>query len=104
MTDLTDSQEILSPKTKKIRIPKPVYKYPIVVIIWDDAETAGGWEEVPEEMKPALATSMGFLVKESDDHILIASSYDDKHTNGRLQIPKGMIKDMRYLDNGYKKS
>lgn len=95
MTDLINSPENSS--TKKIRKTKTLYKYPVVVIIWDDAETAGGWEEIPEEIKPAIATSMGFLIKESDDHVLIASSYDERHVNGRLQIPRGMIKQITYL-------
>lgn len=73
------------------------YKYPLVEIFWDDAEAGIGWEEAPKDIKPAIAITVGFLVTETKDHVMIASSYDDKNTNGRLQIPKGMIKNMKEL-------
>lgn len=68
-----------------------------MVIIWDDAYTDGGWEEIPEQLNSSIATSVGFLVKETDHHILIASSCDGTHINGRLQIPKGMIKTLKII-------
>lgn len=88
---------ISSPKKTRTRKPKLKFKYPIIIVLWDDAETAGGWEEIPEEIKPAIATSVGFLVKESEEHILLVGSYDDRHTNCRIQIPKRMIIEMTTL-------
>lgn len=67
------------------------YKYKLYEIIWDDAQTDDGWDEPPEDLKPAVAVTVGFVVRETKNHILIASTYDESHTNGRLQIPKKMI-------------
>lgn len=75
-------------KSKNILTP---YKYPLVEVIWDDASTDNGWEEPPEKLVPELVTTVGFLVRETATHILIANSYDPNHTNGRIQIPTGMI-------------
>lgn len=67
------------------------YKYKLIEIEWDDAQTDDGWEEAPDDLEPALAITVGFLIRETKDHLLIASTYDEKHTNARLQIPKKMI-------------
>lgn len=83
----------VKPKSAK-RVKKSTitsYKYPLIEVIWDDASTDNGWEPVPEELKAELVTTVGFLVRETDKHLLIANSYDPNHTNGRIQIPVGMI-------------
>lgn len=81
---------------------KPKYKYPLVEVVWVDAETEHGWEEVDEEANLPLATTIGFLIKDQADKngnemLLIASTYADNATNGRFKIPKGMIKEMKIL-------
>ena len=76
------------PKSKTISTP---YRFPLVEIKWDDAETSDGWDEPPLELKEAIAITVGFLVRETDKHLLIASTYDPNHTNGRIQIPVGMV-------------
>ena len=70
------------------------FRYPLIVVEWDDAETSGGWEEPPAELGEARAITVGFLIRETSKHLLIASSYDstNTHTNGRIQIPVGMVK------------
>lgn len=70
------------------------FRYPLIVVEWDDAETSGGWEEPPAELGEAIAITVGFLIRETSKHLLIASSYDstNTHTNGRIQIPVGMVK------------
>lgn len=68
------------------------YKYPLVEVQWDDAEVDTGWTETPDKLEPSIATTVGFLVKETRNHILIASTYDELHINGTIQIPKKMIK------------
>jgi hypothetical protein len=52
------------------------------------------WEILREEdIKESKCYTLGFLVGETEKHIVIASTYDEEseHTNARLQIPKGMI-------------
>ena len=75
----------------------PKFKYPLFHIEWDDATTDNGWEEVPENLEPSLAITVGFLVRETKDHLLIASTYDETHTNARLQIPKKLIKSRKEI-------
>jgi len=73
------------------------YKFDLVEIIWDDAETDDGWKEVPEKLEEKLAMTIGFRVKETKKHVLIVHTIDGENTNGRMQIPKGMIKKLTVL-------
>ena len=85
--------------SKSLKEPKKIdkFRYPLVIVIWDDAESDDGWEEAPTELEPALATSVGFLVRQTKDYLLLAQSYDNGHTNGRFQIPKVNIKEMKEI-------
>ena len=76
---------------------KGQYKYPLVIIQWDDAESSDGWEEAPTELIPSIAISVGFLVRQTENYILLAQSYDNGHTNGRFQIPKTLIKETKEI-------
>lgn len=95
VNELSDQSEKLNEKPRKKRPSKKLkissYKYPLIEVIWDDASTDNGWDAVPETLSPELVTTVGFLVRETDAHLLIANSYDPNHTNGRIQIPKGMV-------------
>ena len=112
MNDTTDSLPISSPKKKPAaRKKKTVYKYPLVVVTWDDAESDPLWQSEPvEALPPCFVTSVGFLIRDDpkEDRILIADSYiDDKvHTIGNTnKIPRGMIKNIQILvPRGFKKS
>jgi len=68
-------------------------KYPLVLLHWDDAASDHGWKDASEvEVKNEQAITVGFVIKETDDHILIAATIDaDGNTNDRSQIPKKMI-------------
>lgn len=75
------------------------YPYPLVEVYWTDAETDSGWEH-PGEKNPTvpLVVTVGFLVNETDQLVSIASTTgEDRAHNSRIQIPKGMIKEMRIL-------
>ena len=81
------------------RIKRPFQHYDMVEVTWDDA--AGlrhGWLNKAEKMVPQLVISVGFLVLETADHILIAQDTDEEGShNGRTQIPRGMVKSMKVL-------
>lgn len=81
------------------KVKRPKQHYPLVEIIWNDAsDLVGGWAKEIEEDEPALALSVGFLVKQTQEHVIIALDTDsDGHHNGRSQIPRGMVKKMRVL-------
>lgn len=68
-----------------------------IEVVWDDAETTAlGWEHKDEvTTPPRLACTLGFLVVENDDYLVIAHSADaEGNTNGRIQIPKRMVKSL----------
>lgn len=80
------------------RKKKQIYKYPLVEILWDDAEVTNHWEDNSETVvNEVLCTTVGFLVKETDTHLVIASTYAEDLTNARIQIPKGMVKTRKAL-------
>jgi hypothetical protein len=67
-----------------------------VEIVWDDAETTAlGWEHKDEvTTPPRLACTLGWLILENADYVVVAHSADaDGNTNGRIQIPIKMIKE-----------
>jgi hypothetical protein len=77
----------------------PKQLFDAVLVTWDDAtELTGGWTDQLEKVEPALALSVGFLIKETKDHIILALDIDPHgHHNGRSQIPRGMVKKIKVL-------
>jgi hypothetical protein len=80
-------------------LKRPFQHYDMVEVVWNDAsELTSGWTDKLDEDKPALALSVGFLVRETKEHIVIAQDSDeDGHHNGRSQIPRGMVKNIKVL-------
>lgn len=72
-------------------------KYPVVYVEWVDAETEGGWEEEKEIGKLPVCATLGFLVKETEDTIVVASTYESTHTNARIKIPRAWLKSYTVL-------
>ena len=81
------------------KIKRPFQHYPLVEIIWDDAAgLKDGLKATREMPDPYIALSVGFLVRESNDHIIIAQDTDEEGShNGRTQIPRGMVKSIKIL-------
>lgn len=73
--------------------------FDLVRLEWDDAQTDTGWLDHGEiETGTALAITIGFLVKETAEHVVVASTVgEDGSTNGRIQIPKKMILKRRVI-------
>lgn len=84
---------------------RPKQVYPMCEVVWDDA--AGlrhGWMSSEEELKPQLVLSVGFLIQETPDHIVIAQDVDGEGAhNGRSQIPRGMVKQIKIIRKPYVK-
>ena len=72
--------------------------YDLVAVIWDDAEVDTGWDKVGTP-KEALVLSVGYLVKKTRKHVVLAGSITtgEYNTNNRMQIPKGMIKSIEVV-------
>lgn len=72
----------------------------LVQIKWIDATGADGWIEKPdlEREVPALHTTVGYVVKETDGFFTITMSYDESQTLGAwMLIPKVMIVSVKDL-------
>ena len=80
-------------------IKRPIQRFALVEVVWNDAsELTAGWTDELDDTEPQLALSVGFLVKEDKDHIVIAQDIDaEGHHNGRGQIPRGMVKKIKVL-------
>lgn len=82
---------------------RPAQKYPLVEVWWDDATSlAHGWktqaEFTAEALNHEIVMSVGFLIAESADHIVLAMDVDKEgQHNQRGQIPRSMVKKMRVI-------
>lgn len=63
---------------------------PLLKVTWIDAYAAAGWEEGPEVERQECVT-VGFLLSETDDYLLLAATYGEGHSNAHFGIPKGCI-------------
>lgn len=72
---------------------KSKFPFPLVQIDWEDAQTGHGWEHEEDiTVDIPVVTTIGFLIKENEKGIVIASSVgSDRHNNARITIPKGMV-------------
>lgn len=78
---------------------RPQQVFDLIEVIWDDAsELTAGWTDEIDKSEPQLALSVGFLISDTKDHIVIAMDLDEQgHHNGRSQIPRGMVKTIKVL-------
>jgi hypothetical protein len=72
--------------------------YDLVGVVWDDAEVDSGWDKV-EEPTESLVLTVGYLVKKTRAHLVIAASITtgEYNTNQRIKIPKGMVKQITVI-------
>ena len=73
----------------------------LVLIDWIDAVGGDGWvtEEELQNQTPMLHHSVGYVVKDTKDHVTISMSYNEKKNNmgAWLLIPKKYIKKVKKL-------
>jgi hypothetical protein len=79
-------------------------EYPIVEVIWTDAEEHGeiGWNEIKSQMNYAKKPcpemrSVGYCVYRDDDHISLLSTIGDKECSTIEKIPMSFILRIREL-------
>lgn len=77
---------------------RPRQHYALVEVIWEDcAGMDSGWAKTIK-VNPVLIRSAGFLVLCDKNHVVIATdTCGEGEHNGRTQIPKGMVKEMKIL-------
>lgn len=81
------------------------FRYPLVEVLWDDPQGTSGWQAPPKELKPTPMLSVGFLVKKTDKHIMLAACYEtgDVDISSTDTIPVGTIISMKQLKVSYGK-
>lgn len=74
--------------------------YPLVMVRWYDAETASEWGHIErDDWKLPAITTVGHLIKEGDDYIVIALSIDldNEMCSDAITIPSGWIESFEML-------
>ena len=66
---------------------------------WIDAVAHVGWDVKCGGVRPALIISVGKLVHEDKDSLVLAGTFGavDDETNARMAIPKGWIKNRKTI-------
>lgn len=99
MTTPTNSIPNSNSGSKPKKLKRPEQHYDLYEVWWDDA--AGlrhGWMDRTEKPKAQMVISVGFLIVDTPDHIIIAQDTDSEGAhNGRTQIPRGMVKYLKLL-------
>jgi hypothetical protein len=73
---------------------------PIVLVIWEDAKVIddGAWaENKNHDYKPHLVHQVGFLLKHTEEGVLLTQGWHPELVAARDQIPLGMIRSMTVL-------
>lgn len=86
-------------QSEKSGITRPKQKFDLVEVWWDDASgLPSGWDDKVPTVEHQICLSVGFLIHETPDHIILAMDLDASgNHNGRSQIPRGMVKYMKVL-------
>jgi len=69
-------------------------RHDLVLVTWDDAaELNLGWMDESEvEARPMLVRTVGFLIRKTSQHVIVASTVGDLvHCHAQFQIPRKMI-------------
>lgn len=72
--------------------------YPIVEVIWDDAQASATitWDaEVTSDLAPT--TTVGYLVQKDRRSYTVASLINLNHIGHCITIPKACVREIRYL-------
>jgi hypothetical protein len=69
----------------------------LMYVEWVDAVADVGWDYEVEATKISLIQSVGWLVKENKDEIVLAADYSEGDTNRRMAIPKSWIRNKKVL-------
>jgi hypothetical protein len=79
-------------------------QYPIVEVIWTDAEEHGevGWNDLKTQLAHAKKPcpemhTVGYCVYKDEEHISVLSTIGDKESSTLEKIPMGFVKSMKEL-------
>ena len=73
----------------------------LVVVEWEDAWADASWHDVLEghedAQKPVIAYSVGWVVQETEEAIVLSSAVVADGLGGLMRIPAGMVRTVRYV-------
>jgi hypothetical protein len=75
-------------------------KRPLVLVTWKDAKSeASGWKSIDEVScgHPATVTSVGWIVRQTKNKLIIVSSIVGDHCDGDTTIPMGWVQSIKPL-------
>lgn len=76
----------------------------LVCVEWEDAWADSAWHEVQEAhtaaLKPVVAWSVGYVVQETTEAIVLSCSVVPEGLGGLTRIPNGMIRSVTHLQPG----
>lgn len=77
-----------------------ISKQTVVRIEWSDSSEVNGWidkDNLDGNCRVENVTSVGFLVKETDECVSISNSFSEHQFNSPLTIPKFAIKTINHV-------
>lgn len=63
----------------------------LVRVTWKDAVGIGQWTDIDGAAEPDHVETIGYLVRDTPDHITIAATVSDDQFNAGMQIPRRML-------------
>lgn len=69
----------------------------IVYVKWIDAVSDAGWAPADKVDDVHECETIGYLIKETELGLVIASTISQKESNARITIPKAWIKRKKYV-------
>jgi hypothetical protein len=77
-------------------------EYRLVRVVWKDIQgLEGAWTSLEEiqEMAPVSIETLGWIIKEDEEHLTMVSSlaFDQTFAGSVTSIPKGCIEDIRLV-------
>lgn len=75
-------------------------KPPLVLVTWEDAKVLddSAWaENTNHDYKPMIFESVGFLLSDTPQGVILTSAWSDDMVAARDQIPRGMILKVKKL-------
>jgi len=75
-------------------------KYDILLVKWDDAAGAGGWNKNEERLlEPHWVHTTGMFLGQTNDRLLVCMNhaYEENNHGDFMSVPKGMIASIKVL-------
>ncbi len=70
----------------------------VYVVEWEDsAIPPDPWMDHDDDVRPVVATTVGYLVRRSKKHVLMANSLTGRQMGGVMSIPRSAVRSMKRL-------